>query len=77
MCELRDKRLDQEEVYAEFQKSIEALKKENEALIKKEKLIDKNLSDTEAEIQTFQTEKQRKLNELSVVITLKMHQVRY
>ena len=33
-------------------------------LIKKEKLIDKALKDTEADIQAFQTEKQGKLNEL-------------
>ena len=29
VCELREKRLEQEEVYADFQKAVEALKKEN------------------------------------------------
>ena len=47
VCELREKRLEQEELYADFQKSVEALKKENDALIKKEKIIDKALRDTE------------------------------
>lgn len=75
VCELREKRLDQEEVYSEFQKSIEVLKKENDTHIKKEKTIDKALKDTESDIQAFQTEKQRKLNELDVVVTLKMSQV--
>ena len=72
MCELREKRLEQEEVYTEFQQGVESLKKENDMLIKKEKLIDKALKDTETDIQTFQTEKQGKLNELHVVVTLQI-----
>ena len=48
-------RLEQEEVYADFQKGVEALRKENEMLVKKEKIIDKALQDTEADIQSFQT----------------------
>jgi hypothetical protein len=77
VCELREKRLEQEEVYADFQKGVEALKKENDTLIKKEKLIDKALKDTEADIQAFQTEKQGKLNELHVLVTLQMSQVKH
>eukprot|EP00741_Cyanophora_paradoxa_P024459 tig00022075_g23616.t1 len=75
VCELRERRLDHEELLADFQKSIEGLRKENEALVKKEKLIDQGLHGVENDIQAFQTEKQRKLNELHVVITLKMHQI--
>jgi hypothetical protein len=75
VCELREKRLEQED--SEFQKGVEQLKKENETLIKKEKAIDKALLDTEKDIQTFQTDKQRKLNELHVMITLKMSQVHH
>ena len=37
-------------------------------LIKKEKIIDKALKDTEVDIQAFQT-KQGKLNELDVLVT--------
>jgi len=77
VCELREKRLEQEEVYADFQKGVEALRKENDMLIKKEKTIDKALKETEADIQSFQTEKQGKLNELHVVVTLQMSQVRH
>jgi len=40
VCELREKRLDQEEMLAEFQKAADALKKDQEALVKKEKIID-------------------------------------
>ena len=63
-------------MYTDFQKGVEALRKENDMLIKKEKVIDKALKDTEADIQSFQTEKQGKLNELHVVVTLQMSQVR-
>jgi hypothetical protein len=75
VCELRDKRLDQEEVLNEYSKAVEQLKKDNDALVKKEKLIDGQLRETEKEIQAFQTHKQSRLNQLDVVITLKMHQV--
>ena len=37
-------------------------------------VIDKALRDTEGDIQSFQLEKQRKLNELLVVLTLQMNQ---
>jgi len=77
VCELREKRLEQEEVYADFQKGVEALRKENDMLIKKEKVIDTALKSTEADIQSFQTEKQGKLNELHVVVTLQMAQVKH
>ena len=77
VCELREKRLEQEEVYADFQKGVEALRKENDMLIKKEKVIDKALQDTEVDIQSFQTEKQGKLNELHVLVTLQMSQVKH
>eukprot|EP00002_Diphylleia_rotans_P014287 TRINITY_DN2784_c0_g1_i6.p1 TRINITY_DN2784_c0_g1~~TRINITY_DN2784_c0_g1_i6.p1 ORF type:complete len:1834 (-),score=489.32 TRINITY_DN2784_c0_g1_i6:186-5687(-) len=75
VCTLRERRLDQEDVLNEIQKSIEVLKKENDTLVKKEKVIDSALKAAEGEIQAFQTEKQQKLNELDVVLTLKLHQV--
>ena len=77
VCDLREKRLEQEEIYADFQKGVDMLKKENDMLIKKEKAIDKALKDTETDIQAFQTEKQGELNELHVVVTLHMSQVRH
>ena len=77
VCELREKRMEQEEVYTEFQKGVEALKKENDMLIKKEKIIDNAVKATENDIQAFQTEKQGKLNELICMVTLQMSQVRH
>ena len=76
VCELREKRLDQEELLAEFTKAADALKKEQEALQKKEKIIDLALKQTDEEIQQFQTFKQQKLNEIPVIISLKMHQIK-
>ncbi|KAI8853754.1 hypothetical protein BC829DRAFT_382054 [Chytridium lagenaria] len=75
--ELREKKLDEEDILVEIQKVIEALKKENDGLIKKEKIIDMALKNTEAEIQDFQTQKQQKLNELDVVVPLRLHQVQF
>nr|KAJ3422153.1 Cilia- and flagella-associated protein 44 [Polyrhizophydium stewartii] len=69
----RDQRLDQEELLADIQKA--ALKKENDSLIKKEKIIGVSLKNAETEIQDFQTQKQRKLNELDVVVPLRFHQI--
>ncbi|KAL5033039.1 hypothetical protein BDV3_000061 [Batrachochytrium dendrobatidis] len=73
----RDKRLDQDELLADIQKSVEALKKENDSLIKKEKIVGIGLKSAEAEIQDFQTQKQRKLNELDVLVPLRFHQIQY
>ena len=45
-----------------------------QALVKKEKVIDTGLKATDQEQLAFQAHKQAKLNELDVVISLKMHQ---
>ena len=60
-----------------MQKEVTALKKDNEALIKREKATTTMLEKIDSEIQTFQSEKQSKLNELDVVLTLKLHQIQY
>jgi hypothetical protein len=75
VCELREKRLDQEDVLADLQKAVEALKKDHEALVKKERVIDVALNASEAEIREFQSHKQQELNKLDTVVALKMHQV--
>ncbi len=71
---LRDKRLSQEEVKNDIKKATEVLKKEIETLSKKEKIISYALTSTENEIQELQRNKQDKLNELDVVIGLKLAQ---
>ncbi|XP_033641081.1 cilia- and flagella-associated protein 44-like isoform X3 [Asterias rubens] len=76
-CALREKRLDFEELLAEEKKIAEGLKKEVDALTKKQKIIDNGLKTAEADLEAFQLEKQQKLNELDVVVTLRLHQVEY
>jgi len=53
------------------------LKKENEGYLKKEKIIDAALKGFESDIQEFQTLKQKRLNELDVVVPLKLSQIQY
>ncbi len=53
------------------------MKKENDALLKKEKVIDASMKKAESEIEDFQTQKQRKLNELDVIVPLRFSQIQY
>ncbi|KAM4795585.1 cilia- and flagella-associated protein 44 [Rhinophrynus dorsalis] len=75
--QLREKRLDIEEVLTEEKKIVDNLKKEHDALAKKVKTLEASLRHAEAELEAFQREKQQKLNELHVVVPLKLHQVDY
>ena len=43
VCDLREKRLDQEDIITEFQKSIDAFNKERETYSKKQKTIEVQL----------------------------------
>jgi hypothetical protein len=76
VLELREKRLDQEEIISDFQKAIDELTRSNERQQTREKQINKDLAQTEKEIESFQTEKQQRLNQLDVVITMKLDQLR-
>merc|ERR1719160_1351328 len=75
VIELRDKRLDMEDALQEIQKAVDDLKKDHTRLLATEKSIDKEQRQTDAEIQAFQTEKQRKLNQVPIVFTLRLSQV--
>uniref|UniRef100_A0A8C5M7X7 Cilia- and flagella-associated protein 44 n=1 Tax=Leptobrachium leishanense TaxID=445787 RepID=A0A8C5M7X7_9ANUR len=75
--QLREKRLDIEEALTEEKKIVDNLKKEYDALTKKAKIIEGNLKAAEEELDVFQREKQQKLNELHVVVPMKLHQVEY
>jgi len=77
VCDLRERRLDQDEVATELQKMIDTLKKERDSLSKKQKLVETALKSIDGEIVEFQKEKQSKLNEIDVVVTLRMHQIMY
>jgi len=75
VLELRDKRLDMEDALQEIQRAVEELKKTHKKLLDDEKRIDKEQKQTDAEIQHFQTDKQRKLNQVQIVFALRLSQV--
>ncbi|XP_037601374.1 cilia- and flagella-associated protein 44 isoform X2 [Cebus imitator] len=75
--QLREKRLDIEEALVEEKKIVDNLKKEYETLSKKVKIVATNLNAAEEALEAYQREKQQRLNELLVVIPLKLHQIEY
>jgi len=75
VLELRERRLDHEEVNAEFKAGIERLQKENDQLQKKEKQATTEQKSIENEIELFQNEKQEKFNALDVVVMLRLDQI--
>jgi hypothetical protein len=77
VLELRDKRLDQEDILADINKGVDELKKLNERLALREKNIDKELKATDADIVKFQSEKQQALNQIVVAVPIKMKQIKY
>lgn len=77
VVELREKRLEQEEYLQDYNKQCTALNQTYVVHTNKEKNIDKELEKTEADIEQFQSEKQRALNQIEVTIPLKLSQMRY
>ncbi|XP_063486095.1 cilia- and flagella-associated protein 44 isoform X3 [Symphalangus syndactylus] len=75
--QLREKRLDIEEALVEEKKIVDNLKKEYDTLSKKVKIVATNLNAAEEALEAYQREKQQRLNELLVVIPLKLHQIEY
>ncbi|XP_038318346.1 cilia- and flagella-associated protein 44 isoform X1 [Canis lupus familiaris] len=75
--QLREKRLDIEEALVEEKKSIDNLRKEHDALSKKVKIVATNLNAAEEALEAYQREKQQRLNELMIVIPLKLHQIEH
>merc|ERR1719440_2070928 len=75
VLDLREKRLDMEDALQEIQRAVDELKKTHTKLLGDEKAIDKEQKKTDAEIQQFQTDKQRKLNQVEIVFALRLSQV--
>ncbi|XP_036602238.1 cilia- and flagella-associated protein 44 [Trichosurus vulpecula] len=73
--QLREKRLDIEETLSDEKKLLENLRKEYDAMGKKVKVVAANLQTAEEALEAYQREKQQRLNELLVVIPLKLHQI--
>ncbi|CAM9321998.1 unnamed protein product, partial [Sphacelaria rigidula] len=72
---LRERRLDQEEILAEVQKTAEELKRNLDRQVARQRQIDKDIKQTAAEIKAAQADKQAQLNELNVVVSLKLNQL--
>ncbi|NXL31669.1 CFA44 protein, partial [Glaucidium brasilianum] len=75
--QLRQKWLDVEKALREEKKVAANLRKKYNALAKKAKVVETSLDTADRELETFQQEKQQRLNELYVVVPLKLHQVEY
>ncbi|NXX47244.1 CFA44 protein, partial [Tricholaema leucomelas] len=75
--QLRQKLVDVKKALAEEKKVAANLRKEYKALAKKAKAVESSLETAEGELETFQWEKQQRMNELYVVVPLKLHQVEY
>ncbi|KAK1343893.1 hypothetical protein QTO34_014449 [Cnephaeus nilssonii] len=75
--QLREKRLDIEEALVEEKKILDNLKKEYDTLSKKVKIVATNLNAAEEDLEAYQREKQQQLNEILVVIPLKLHQIEH
>lgn len=75
ILELREKKLDTEEVCNDIQKTIDDLKKTVDRLKQREKQIIKEAQQTEYEVQQFQLQKQAALNQIKVVVPLRLSQL--
>ncbi|XP_051634918.1 cilia- and flagella-associated protein 44 isoform X1 [Manacus candei] len=73
--QLRQQRLDIEKALAEEKKIAADLRKKYNALAEKAKEVETSLDTTKRDLEIFQWEKLQKLNELNVVVPLKLHQV--
>jgi WD40 repeat protein len=75
ILDLREKKLDTEEVCGEINKNIEDLKRTGERLKQREKQIAKETQQTEYEVTQFQLQKQAALNQIKVLIPLRLSQI--
>ncbi|NWQ99797.1 CFA44 protein, partial [Paradoxornis webbianus] len=73
--QLRQQRIGIEKALAEEKKIAADLRKEYDALAIKAKVIETSLDTTNRELEAFQWEKLHRLNELDVVVPLRLHQV--
>ncbi|KAL5270287.1 hypothetical protein ACHWQZ_G001132 [Mnemiopsis leidyi] len=74
---MREKKLDLEEAIQEEKKIIDSLKKEVDALIKKNKVISHGVKCAKNDLEAFQLEKQKKMNELDMIVTLNLDQIQF
>jgi len=73
--QLRTRKCDIEDEAADAKKTTDALRKENDAISKKVKVLKNQLQGSLNDLEAFQIEKQAKLNEIWVVVPLQMKQL--
>ncbi|KAA3681859.1 uncharacterized protein DEA37_0009501 [Paragonimus westermani] len=76
-CAIRERRLDVEEDISEEKKALDLLKKELDSWSKKQRIVETAQKQAHSELEAFQLEKQRKLNELDTVVILRLNQIEY
>ena len=74
-CELRETRMDLEEQYNEDKKALDLLKKDSENSLKKARVMDNSVKNAKSDLENFQLEKQHRLNELEVLVLLRISQI--
>lgn len=77
VCQLREKKLDIEEAVQEEKKLLDQYRKDLDSLVKKARLADNELKKTKKELEDFQKEKQKKINDLDIVVTMRLNQLQY
>ncbi|KAJ7531943.1 hypothetical protein O6H91_14G065800 [Diphasiastrum complanatum] len=75
--ELREKRLEQDDLISESTRQLEIIQREKDSRLKKRKAIDAALQSIERDMEEFQKEKQNALNQIDIVLSLYMNQVEY
>jgi WD40 repeat protein len=75
ILDLREKKVDTEEVCVDINKQIEELKRTGDRLKQREKQIGKETQQTEFEVTQFQLQKQAALNQIRVVVPLRASQL--
>ncbi|CAH8523136.1 unnamed protein product [Dicrocoelium dendriticum] len=76
-CAIRERRLDVEDETIEEKKALELLKKDLEGWVKKQRIVEVAQKQAKTELEAFQLEKQRKLNELDTIVILRLNQIEY
>ncbi|XP_054613541.1 cilia- and flagella-associated protein 44-like [Dunckerocampus dactyliophorus] len=77
VLQLRERRLDLEELLAEEKKSADQLEKECDSLVKKMKSVKISRKAAEDDLEQVNREKQQKMNQLDVVVPLRLHQIEF
>ncbi|XP_059901755.1 LOW QUALITY PROTEIN: cilia- and flagella-associated protein 44 [Gadus macrocephalus] len=77
VIQMREQRLDLEDHLAEEKAAAESLKKEYDSLAKKLKVVQASVKAAEEQLEMLSRELQQRLNQLYVVVPLRLHQIEF